>query len=149
MSGPGYGATYDLLSSDRVGLLKRCCTMRDDQSMQAGKHRSSDILATAKVVTLDVTGEFMAMTVAMNWTRKSVPTGRRLTEAETSAERIVAHAAACGAAGTLFLAVIITGHDSRQPVARHLPPLLAFSIGYLAVGIASFGWRNQGASVDG
>ncbi|MCW5748951.1 MAG: adenylate/guanylate cyclase domain-containing protein [Alphaproteobacteria bacterium] len=82
------------------------------------------------------------MTVAMNWTRKSVPAevARLLTEAETSAERIVAlvRCGLGGAAGALFLAVIVPATTPDSLVARHLPYILAFSIGYLAVGIASF-----------
>jgi len=72
--------------------------------------------------------------------------GKLFTEAETSAERIVAlvRCAVGAAAATLFVIVVVPATAPDGPVAQHLPYILTFSIGYLAVGIISFRLARPG-----
>lgn len=75
------------------------------------------------------------------WTRNpSNPHGDRLlTEAEISAERIVAFVR-CGvgvAASLLFFTVVVPNLAPDNPVSRQIPFIATFSVGYFAVGVAS------------
>ncbi|CAN5681706.1 adenylate/guanylate cyclase domain-containing protein [soil metagenome] len=81
------------------------------------------------------------ISAARIWTRTPANPhiDRLLTEAEISAERIVAFVR-CGvgiAASLLFFTVVVPTLAPDNPVSRQIPVIATFSVGYFAVGVAS------------